>query len=260
MSAGKFSSVAILIVIATLIGGVTPGLGQTGPPAIPSDHAVATLIGQLGAADFRTREQASNELEKLGSPVLRLLRKATAKNTELEVKRRIERVISRIETRLLKAEEKQWPDLETFQGTKDRLIKILGRTPGLSDRQVVSVIYLLTVGRPPTNDEAVRANRQLTEFDNRLIHALRLMRSLMQSREFKTDLAQCNVRLLKMQRELLATTDVAKQLARLNAGECQKLLDATAASLAKTAKTDAQLVDMAFLLALSRLPEAKDSA
>lgn len=66
------------------------------PAKAPAPEAVAKLIAQLGAADFRSRQRASDELEKLGEQVLPALQKAAMAKPALEVKRRIELVVMHI--------------------------------------------------------------------------------------------------------------------------------------------------------------------
>jgi hypothetical protein len=97
----------ILFLLVFLTGLPARALSQTEPPV---SESVAKLISQLGAADFRTREQATKELEKVGNSALPALRKAAKGKLELEVKRRIEQLITRIETAPFKAEEKHWQD------------------------------------------------------------------------------------------------------------------------------------------------------
>src|SRR5262249_44890155 len=156
-------------------------------------EAVSKLIGQLNSGDFRKREQASDQLEKLGSPVLPMLREAAAGKTEVEVKRRIEYVIGRIENALLKAEEKHWQDLDApRRGIKERLDIILAKNPALRDEQVASAIYFLTLGRTPTDAEAKQALKELAATDGRRVGTLRLTRSLIQAKEFNVELAKAN--------------------------------------------------------------------
>jgi hypothetical protein len=97
MLTGKSFSVAVTLAIVALIGDTTAGLGQTVPAEQPSPEAVAKLIAQLGAEDFRSRQEAGDQLVKLGDPVLPALRKAATAKIELEIKRRIELVVIRIE-------------------------------------------------------------------------------------------------------------------------------------------------------------------
>jgi hypothetical protein len=96
MLTGKCSGVAMSLAILALMGEAAAGRGQTGPTEEPSPETVAKLIAQLGAVPFRLRQQATDELTKLGDPVLPALRKAATKS-ELEVRRRIELVVIRIQ-------------------------------------------------------------------------------------------------------------------------------------------------------------------
>jgi hypothetical protein len=229
---------------------------SSGQPEQPSPDAVAKIIGQLSSEDFQTRQEASAKLEKFGSPVLPALRKALKTDVELEVKRRLEQVIGRIEAGLVQAEEKLWKDFDAQQcGVKDRLSSILARTPTMSDRQVTAAIYLITVGRSPTEPEFEDAQKQLVEGSIRWASILRLARSLVQGKEFNTALAGVNERLIEARKGLATENELAKALERLNSAEFQKLIDEVAAATAKATKTDEDLVDLAFLLTVSRFPE-----
>lgn len=229
---------------------------SSGQPEQPSADAVAKLIGQLNSKDFQTRLEASDKLEKLGAPVLPALRKAVKTDLVLEAKRRIEQVIGRIEAGQLQAEENLWKDFDAPQrGVKDRLIKILDRTPTLSDRQATAAIYLITVGRSPTGPELEDAQKQLAEGSVRLTSILRLARARMQGEDFKPALAGVNERLTKARKELTNENEIATALNRLNSAEFEKLINEVAAATAKAAKTDEDFVDVAFLLTLSRYPE-----
>jgi hypothetical protein len=84
------------LAILALMCDAAAALDQAGPTEEPSQETVAKLIAQLGAAPFRSRQQASDKLAKLGDPVLPALRKA-ARTSELEVRRRIELVVIRIQ-------------------------------------------------------------------------------------------------------------------------------------------------------------------
>jgi len=70
-------------------------------PEQPPPEAAAKLIAQLSAADFRSRQQASDELKKFGIPVLPALRKAATEKNELEVTRRLESLVKQIENATL---------------------------------------------------------------------------------------------------------------------------------------------------------------
>ncbi|MBL8792600.1 MAG: HEAT repeat domain-containing protein [Planctomycetia bacterium] len=81
--------------IALLLGLL---LGQGGRSAEPdsSDRArIARLIGQLGNDDFKVREAAGKELEKIGVPALKPLEEAL-KSTDAEVRRRAEDLLDKI--------------------------------------------------------------------------------------------------------------------------------------------------------------------
>jgi hypothetical protein len=255
MLTGKCSGVAICLAILIINGSAAAALGQTGPSEQPSPEAVAKLIAQLGATEFRLRQQASDQLEKLGAPVLPALRKAAKANHELEIIRRIELLVSRIENALLKAEDKHWQGLDvSSRSIKDRLVKILAKTPTLSDRQVASAVYLLTVGRPPTDEEVKQATQQFAQVNGRTLNALQLARSLVQGKEYRAELAVASGRLFKVQADLADEMNLAAKLARLNGDEFQKLINDVAAAVDKTMKGDEQFVDLAWLLVLSRFP------
>ena len=192
MRIGKCFRIAISLALLAGLVGATVGVAQTDPPA---GDAVTKLIAQLSVADFRVRQQASDELEKLGYSIIPALQKAAAAaGTELEVKRRIELVVTRIEN----AEEKSWQDVDLpRRSIKDRLIKILVKTPTLSDQQMASAIYLLTVGRPPTDEEVTGAKKKFADPKGKREGVLQLTRSLVQSKEYNADIAAANSQLLK---------------------------------------------------------------
>jgi hypothetical protein len=247
---GKWSGAAIILVLLT----------QREVAAAPLPETVPNLIAQLSAADDQARQQASDKLEKLGGSVLPALRQAAAGSAAVEVQRRLELVVTRIENNLVKAEEKHWQDLDASRrGVKDRLVKIVARTPTLTDAQRTSAVYLLTVGRSPTDDEVKRAQKQFVETNGRAAGALSLARSLVQSEEFSAEVADANARLLKVKVDLGPEKDLVKQLHVLNSDEVQKMTTAFAGSLTKRVKTDGPLIDLAFLLVLSRFPKANET-
>jgi WD40 repeat protein len=68
------------------------------PPAPPVlNERVQKLIHQLGSEHFPDRDAARRELEKLDLQALPALRKAAANKTDLEVSRRLDQMISRLE-------------------------------------------------------------------------------------------------------------------------------------------------------------------
>ena len=168
------------------VKGLDPKVERRGPDEKPSPEAVGKLIAHLRSADFRVRREASDQLEKFGSAVLPALRKAAAGKVDVEVRRRIELVVSRIEEGLLNAEEKRWQDYDAPElAVKVRLLKIVPNTATLSDEQVTSAVYLLSLGRRPTEEELKRGRTQIAGIDGRPVNVLRLARSLVQSTEFK---------------------------------------------------------------------------
>jgi hypothetical protein len=260
MRIGKCSWTAMFVTLLTLNGVAAARPNPLRPVEPPPPEVIAKLVAQLGAADARSRQEASDKLEELGGPVLPVLRKAIAASADKEAQRRMEDVATRIENVLLKTEEGRWQDLDApRRGVKDRLVKILARTPALSDRQAASAIYLLSVGRPPTDDEVKKFQKQLVETNGRAASLLAVARSLVQSADFSAAVADVNVRLAEVAKELAAEKDLATTLARVNSPGFQKLADDSAAAIDPTATTDGQLVDLAFLLALSRFPKTNES-
>ena len=55
-------------------------------------------------------------------------------------------------------------------------------------------VYLLTVGRPPTDDEAKQVRKQFAETKDRPLSVLQLTRSLIQGKDFNAAMATTNVR------------------------------------------------------------------
>jgi hypothetical protein len=256
----KCSGMAMFLGLLSLNGVAAAGPSLPDPVEQPPAATVAKLIARLGDADFRSRQEASDKLAQFGDPVLPALRKAATANFELEVKRRIELVVTRIENALLKAEEKCWQDLDApRRSIKDRIGKIMARTPTLSNQQLASAVYLLTLGRPPTGDEVKQVHKQLVETNVRALSVLQLARSLVQSKEFSAEVAAANVRISKLKQDLAGEMGLAQKLARLNGVESQKLADELAASVDKAVKPDAHFVDVAFLLGTSRFPTASES-
>src|SRR5262249_32764126 len=128
------------------------------------------------------------------------------------------------------------------------------KTPTIDDGQLVSAIYLITVGRVPTAAELKKAQEQFAESHSRVGVTLRLAMSLVRSKEFRADLADANMRILKAQQELAKEVGIAKALHKLNSDEFQKLMSDAAASTSKAVNTDERVMDLAFLLTLSRFP------
>lgn len=66
-------------------------------PSRADADEVARLVKQLADADYKKRDIASAALEKLGTPVLPLLRDAARKTDDTEVRRRLEEIVPRLE-------------------------------------------------------------------------------------------------------------------------------------------------------------------
>lgn len=68
-----------------------------GEPALPPDPAVAALVRNLGAADYKAREKAGRDLEALGDKALPHLRQALATSTSPEVTRRLAVLVGKMD-------------------------------------------------------------------------------------------------------------------------------------------------------------------
>ncbi len=194
----------------------------------------------------------SDKPETLAGPILPTLRKAVMAKSDLEVRNQINNAV--------KTEDKHWQDLDAPQrGIKDRVVKILTKTPALSDQQVASAVYLLTVGRTPTDEEFKRAQRDFAETNDRPLRALQLTRGLVQGKDFNTAVAATNGRLFKIPKDLATKRESGEIPILLTADEFQKLTGECAASVDKAMKADEQFVNLAYLLTLSRFPTATES-
>jgi hypothetical protein len=71
--------------------------GRLKPAAGAAARRVAALIAGLGSEQFKDREQATRDLEKLGEVALPALRQALAGGPPLEVKRRLEVLLEKME-------------------------------------------------------------------------------------------------------------------------------------------------------------------
>jgi WD40 repeat protein len=77
---------------------------------LPADPRLAKLIAELGSETFRVREQATRELEKIGPEVTAELRDVLRSKLPLEVKRRVEKVLEKIDD----AKERTLPSPESI--------------------------------------------------------------------------------------------------------------------------------------------------
>lgn len=63
------------------------------PVPVVEDKEIAALLANLEAEDFKTREQATKELEKVGEQALPVLKKALDSKPSLEARKRMERLV-----------------------------------------------------------------------------------------------------------------------------------------------------------------------
>lgn len=76
-----------------------PYLAQRLRPAVPPDEKrVARLVADIDSDDFAARDGAVKELERTGDLVLPALRKALAGKSSLEMRRRIDQLVEKLET------------------------------------------------------------------------------------------------------------------------------------------------------------------
>ncbi|MEI8380243.1 MAG: M56 family metallopeptidase [Planctomycetota bacterium] len=191
--------------------------------------------------------QLSDKPEELIGPILPALRKFEIAKSDLEIRTQIEIAV--------KGEQTHWEKLDAPQrGIKDRIVKVLTKTLNLSDEQVVLAASLLSVGRPPDDEESKRAQKELAETKDRTKVVLKLARGLVESREFNARLAVTNDRLVKIQADLATKRGAGEVPVLLTAEEFQKVAVDCAEAVNQAAKTDEQFVDLACLLALSRFP------
>jgi uncharacterized protein (TIGR03067 family) len=98
---------------------VTAGLALAAAPltpgGVPDQKRIAQLIKQLGDDDFAKREAASKALEAIGAPALAALRKAATTSSDLEVRRRAERITRSVKGRLLAVAAGK--EIERLRGT-----------------------------------------------------------------------------------------------------------------------------------------------
>lgn len=161
---------------------------------------------------------------------------------------------------VVQTEDHHWQDLDARQrGIKDRVVTFLTKTPAVSDQQVALAVYLLTVGRPPTDAEVEEAQKKFTETKERPLGTLQLTRTLVQGKDFNTAVAATNDRLFKTQKDLATKRDAGEIPILMSADEAQKIFAECAAAVNEAAKTDQQFVDLAYVLALSRFPTATES-
>jgi WD40 repeat protein len=75
------------------------------PTVVPNEHEIEKWIGNLNDESFAKREQASQELERIGRPAKQTLEKVLAAEPEAEKRRRIEAILKDMNSPRLKPEE-----------------------------------------------------------------------------------------------------------------------------------------------------------
>jgi hypothetical protein len=95
-----------------------PFLGKLLHPAEAPDPAlVSRLIGALNDPKFAVREKAASDLSALGEGAVPALRKALADKPSLEVRRRAEQILAKIETAQAAERRRARRALEVLVGT-----------------------------------------------------------------------------------------------------------------------------------------------
>src|SRR5215207_8011311 len=81
----------------TTLPAAPAGKAAAKAPELPPDPAVAALVRNLGADDYRVREKAGRDLEALGDKALPHLKKALAETASPEVARRLSVLVRKID-------------------------------------------------------------------------------------------------------------------------------------------------------------------
>ena len=127
---------AVLVALAFVLAG-TVSLAQDAPGGKPvpkqdeTEARIKKLVEQLGAEAYKDREEATEELKKIGEPAAAALRKAL-ESEDAEVRWRAESILKGIvkkdarskNDRPMRADPRQGPGLAT--GAASRLVRILG--------------------------------------------------------------------------------------------------------------------------------------
>ena len=115
-------------------------------PVGPADPAVAALVRDLGAADYKAREKAGRDLEELGDKALPHLRKALVDTTSPEVARRLSVLVRKMEydrlvnpRRVTMARKSRTPKELCDEGARQTgyRIEFQGNGPAADGRHVV---------------------------------------------------------------------------------------------------------------------------
>src|SRR5262249_58267289 len=95
-----------------------PFLDRRLRPVEPADpRRVAQILKDLGSDQLSVRQRATRELEQLGEPVLPALRQTLAAQPTLEVRRRLEQVIEKLQVESRSTElRRAWRAGEVLEG------------------------------------------------------------------------------------------------------------------------------------------------
>ena len=196
--------------------------------------------------------QWSDKPEELMSAILPAIRKA--ENSESNTK-----ILAQIEAAATEAET-QWEKLDAPQrGVKNRIVKVLTKTLNLNDDQIVLAAFLVSVGRPPSEEESKQARKELAESKDRPQVVLKIARSRVESREFNARLATASNRLLQMQTYLATKRGAGDVPVLISAEEFQMVATDCAEAVNQVAKTDEQFIELACLLTFSRFPSSVET-
>lgn len=194
----------------------------------------------------------SDNSASLAGQVPASVRKDEIAKREMEVRKQIEVAV--------KSDESQWQSLDAAQrGVRDRIVAVLNKTATLSDQRVASAVYLLAMGRSPTDAEAQQLQKEFAETQNRPLSALQSTRKLVQTKDFNTPIAEISNRLFKMQVDWEAKRKAGGIPFLMTAEEFQKFTSECANAIGQRAKSDEQFGELAYLLTLSRFPSPTEA-
>ncbi|HND50970.1 MAG TPA: hypothetical protein PLV92_01185, partial [Pirellulaceae bacterium] len=160
----------------------------------------------------------------------------------------------------LKAEEPHWKDLDASQKSiRDCVVKVLAKKPTLKDERLVAAVYLLCLGRTPTDEESKKAVGVFAEAKDGPLSALKLTRELVQRADFHRGNAAANDRLATMSKYLAALRNGEQPPKLMTMDDSKKIAADCAVDMQCKGQTDEQLVDVIFLLLLARFPTADEA-
>ncbi len=98
------------------------------------EERIRELVDQLGSDEYDLREEASEELARVGLPALELLREA-AKSEDQEVKTRAEKLVGDLEEELEEQEDDERTFLVPLRGNEDEIMTLRFTVLGRVDRR-----------------------------------------------------------------------------------------------------------------------------